>query len=724
MGSTRREGSALALAAARAARLSGILIFTLIAVVAVAQATRIDYGNYAHRAGWAPLPARVWDIAPLGEDFLAADAVGLHWLDLSLPREPQLLGEYPLPGARSLAVVGERVYAIAGEWLAVISYEAPGAPELLSTLRLPSPGLDIAVTDSLACVAADTAGVYVVDISDPLAPFLRAHWDTPYHAVDLAIAAGHLFVADRHSLQVFALPSGRQASADLGRPDASLHAVAVAGDYAYLIDQNFGIMVFDVSVPLAPVYAGQVQGSGEGGILAAGGRLYSGSSPGLMVFSLEKPAQPAPLCAVNSTGVPVALVAAGEYIVAAIPERAQIDILDCLPPANPLPLDELLSYNYPSDLDLAADGYAYLSCNMDGLEIVDARDPAALVLQGQVAGLARALETVIVGDLAYVAASYDGFAIVDISEPDGAHVIGGLPLGGYTLSLDVVGDLAYVADLDALHIIDISAPSTPVLLGSCITPAPATSVCVIQPGARALLADGDRLLVVDIEQAEQPAIIGELPVPARCLVRDGELVCALGDPGLWTYSVTPEGDLAPLGSLPLPGYPSNGCIRDHIGYFAHNGGGLQIVDLGEPAAPVSIGNIARWLPAVATSDEALFIADFSGLASYPLQGTVTALPGSPAAAGGPVLLANYPNPFNPTTLLSYRLPTACMLRLTLHDARGRLLRELETGLRAAGEHRVVWDGRDGAGRSLPSGVYLARLAADGAVSSQRLLLLR
>jgi len=723
MGSTRHMGGGSALAELTARAGIGIgLALALLTVGVGAGATAIDYSDYAHRVGWASLPAPVWDIAKLGDDVLVADEVGLHWLDLSLPREPQLLGEYPLPGARSLAVAGELVFAIDGEQLVVLSYAEPSLPELLATLLLPSPGLDIELAGAFACIAADTAGVYVVDISDALAPALHAHWDTPYRAVDLAIDDGHVFVADRHSLQVFALPSGRQASAELGRPDASLHAVTVADDYAYLIDQTFGIMVFDVSVPLAPAYAGQVQGSGYGGILAAGGRLYSGSSPGLMVSLLEKPSEPGMRCLVNTTGVPVAFVVEGEHVYAAIPERSQIDILDCAPPVNPAPLDELFIYNYPSDLDLADDGYAYLAGNMDGLAIIDARDPAALVLQGNVAGLARALETVIAGEIAYVAASYDGFRVVDISEPDGAHVIGGLPLGGYTLALDVVGDLAYVADLEALHIVDVSTPSAPVLLGSCITPAPATAVCVIQPGARALLADGDRLLLVDIEQVEQPAIIGELPVPARCLVRDGELICALGDPGLWTYSVTQEGDLSSLGSLPLPGYPTNGCIRDGIGYFAHNGGGLQIVDLGDPSAPVSIGDIPRWLSAAAAGSEALLIADFSGLASYPLQGTATAAPASPAA--GPLLLASYPNPFNPTTLLSYRLPAAGALRLTLHDAQGRLLRELETGWREAGEHRAVWDGRDAAGRALPSGVYLARLAAAGAVSSQRLVLLR
>jgi hypothetical protein len=689
-----------------------------------ARATCIDYGDYAHRAGWAPLPGAVWDVASFGALTLAADAAGLHLLDLSLPQEPQILGEYPLPGARGLAVAGETVFAIDGDGLKVLSYAEPFAPELLAELPLPVPGLDLEVADGLACVAADTAGVYVIDVSDPLAPVLLAQWDTPYHAVDLAIEGGYVFVADRHSLQVFALPSGRRGSADLGRPDASLHAVTVADGYAYLIDENFGIMVFDVSAPLAPAYAGQVSGSGRGGILAAGGRLYSGSSPGLLVSSLEKPASPSPLCTVNSTGDAAALLVAGDYVYAAIPERAQIDILDCVPPATPAPLDELIFYSYPSDVDLAADGYAYVACNFDGLAIVDARDPAALVLEGYAAGLTRALETAIQGQFAYVAASYDGFKIVDISQPDGAHVVGGLPLGGYTLALDLAGQLAYVADLEALHIIDISLPSAPVVLGSLLTASPATAVCVTLPGSRLVLADGAQLLLADIEQPEQPAVLEELPLPVRSLVLADDLLCALGDPGLWTFRVEPDGALTPLGSLPLPGYPANGSIRDGIGYFANNGGGLQIVDLSEPALPRTVGSIPRWPAGVVAGAEALFVADFSGLASYPLHGTATGTPGAPAIAGKPALLASYPNPFNPSTLLAYRLPAPCALQLTVHDAQGRLLRCLAEGRQEAGEHSVAWDGRDERGRPQPSGVYFARLAAAGEIRGQRLILLK
>ena len=88
----------------------------------------------------------------------------------------------------------------------------------------------------------------------------------------------------------------------------------------------------------------------------------------------------------------------------------------------------------------------------------------------------------------------------------------------------------------------------------------------------------------------------------------------------------------------------------------------------------------------------------------------TAPTASPASLPELAALAgNYPNPFNPTTTVGFAIPAAGPVRLSLHDARGRLVRVLADETFAAGSHEVRWDGRDAAGRSMASGVYLARL---------------
>ena len=95
---------------------------------------------------------------------------------------------------------------------------------------------------------------------------------------------------------------------------------------------------------------------------------------------------------------------------------------------------------------------------------------------------------------------------------------------------------------------------------------------------------------------------------------------------------------------------------------------------------------------------------------------------SPVAAN--LALSNYPNPFNPETRILFTLPERAHIRLDIHDVRGRRVARLLDGTREAGRLSVVWNGRDGDGRPLPSGVYFARLSAGERVDSHKLVLVK
>ena len=73
------------------------------------------------------------------------------------------------------------------------------------------------------------------------------------------------------------------------------------------------------------------------------------------------------------------------------------------------------------------------------------------------------------------------------------------------------------------------------------------------------------------------------------------------------------------------------------------------------------------------------------------------------------LRGNFPNPFNPQTVIHYALPSAGPVRLRLYDVQGRLVRTLVDGVQASGPQEVTWDGRDRSGRPMASGTYFARL---------------
>ncbi|NOZ03869.1 MAG: T9SS type A sorting domain-containing protein [FCB group bacterium] len=97
--------------------------------------------------------------------------------------------------------------------------------------------------------------------------------------------------------------------------------------------------------------------------------------------------------------------------------------------------------------------------------------------------------------------------------------------------------------------------------------------------------------------------------------------------------------------------------------------------------------------------------------------------------GAPILNAyklgqNYPNPFNPTTTISFNMTKAGYVELGVYDLSGRKVATLVSEYQGAGDHSVVWDGRDVNGQPVASGVYLYRLEVNGAVLTRQMTLLK
>ncbi len=88
------------------------------------------------------------------------------------------------------------------------------------------------------------------------------------------------------------------------------------------------------------------------------------------------------------------------------------------------------------------------------------------------------------------------------------------------------------------------------------------------------------------------------------------------------------------------------------------------------------------------------------------------------------LLGNYPNPFNPRTVISFSLPREQHVNLDVFTVDGRRVTTLVAGSRDAGTHEVTWDGADHTGRAQPSGTYVYVMRAGEAREAGRMTLVR
>jgi hypothetical protein len=94
-----------------------------------------------------------------------------------------------------------------------------------------------------------------------------------------------------------------------------------------------------------------------------------------------------------------------------------------------------------------------------------------------------------------------------------------------------------------------------------------------------------------------------------------------------------------------------------------------------------------------------------------IQGRITGVIGSTGLPEQFVLAQNYPNPFNPSTTIRYDIPTASRIAIKVFDVIGRQVRTLVDVSQEAGYHAAIWDGKNGAGVPVASGMYIYRIEA-------------
>ncbi|MDI3504375.1 MAG: hypothetical protein PWP64_1311, partial [Candidatus Cloacimonadota bacterium] len=95
------------------------------------------------------------------------------------------------------------------------------------------------------------------------------------------------------------------------------------------------------------------------------------------------------------------------------------------------------------------------------------------------------------------------------------------------------------------------------------------------------------------------------------------------------------------------------------------------------------------------------------------------VPGFKTALG-----SNYPNPFNPTTTISFTLAEPGFASLKIYNAKGQLVKQLANNDFTAGQHNLIWDGHDKHGRPVSSGLYFYRLQTKNYQESKKMILMK
>jgi hypothetical protein len=459
--------------------------------------------------------------------YVAAAGAGLLIADVSDPSHPVERGSLDTPGyAYGVAVAGNTVYVADGwEGLKTVNVSDPSRPHELGAYKTPGWAFGVAVSGSSAFAADAFRGLRVLNVADPGRPVEVLRSEMPGgHAWSVAVAGDKAYVADRNwGLRVVSLapppiPAGAGVLGPMWQslawlrmlvnglpqvgsygPFAYAHAVAVAGNYAYVAAANFGLRVVDVSDSSHPRQVSAVAIPSAVAVAVGGRYAYACGGlieqPGslLYVIDISDPGRPI-IAGSSSVDGCRDMDVAGQ--IAYFATEGGLDLVNVSDPSRPFRTASL-SLPQGTTVGVAVSGNkAYVAASSAGLQVVDVSDPRNPVRIGAFnTGSNASQDVVVAGNRAYVA-DFFRLLVVDVSDPTHPTGMGSLEVpGGNAYGVAVAGNLVYVAHGNkGLSVVDVSDPYHPLLAGTADTPGFSSAVTAF--GGKVYLADGENGLVI------------------------------------------------------------------------------------------------------------------------------------------------------------------------------------------------------------------------------------
>ena len=542
---------------------------------------------------------RIPDVSVIGNYAYVVTGSNLKMvvLDVTDPAVPVEVGSYrTLGNTWHVAAIGGYVYVVGGNGVSVINVSNPAMPVQLGVFEMAYAALDLAVADELVYVVTPEGIVEVIRGPDPASILGVGYHSTPDPVKGMAVDGNYAYAATGRQLKIFDVtdPISPVEVATHDTPGTAM-AVTLAGSLAYVGNANYGVRIIDVSDPNEPFELGYFDTpSVTRDVAVSGSYAYLAEGEGLRILDVTDPTMPLQIAYHAGTDSAIGVAVVGDYayiVYGAYGYLGGLEVVNVSNPAGPFRSGDYSLVRVPRDVAVA-DGYAYVASD-DGLHVIDVTNPVSMTQVSYVAA-DYAKGVAVTDDYAYLAGQ-NILKAVDISDPAALVLVASYvpQLGdGYDIALDE--GYAYVAATNGLHVLDMRTLVAPLVsVGRYVPPGVSADRVALADQYAYTVDDSGGFTVIDVTNPVAPVGVGSLAEDWQLKdldAADGYVYLASSFPKLRILDVTQPATPAEVGQAFPDLYSYDVAVAGTYLYLVDSYG-LHVMDVTDRQNPLEVGSV-------------------------------------------------------------------------------------------------------------------------------------
>lgn len=668
------------------------------------------------------------------------------------------------PGwSRDLALVGSTLLVPDSIGIHIIDVSEPDDPIYLSCFPVPENCLEIEVIDDIAYVANVEDGLLILDVSDPQSPQIISSCDTPDGALSIFVSDTLVYVADRNTgLQIVNVSNPQEPDIIGSYQNCHASDVRVYDSLAFIMSYNGAPCVIDVSDPTSPTLVTNISNIPDdmNDLVIINSIAYVARESSFSIYDVSDPtvfdliSSCEPLYSIE-----VSVTQNTAYLIGGYQGFQVVDVSDIY---NPEIIGVLQTPRCARNAYIS-DNIVYIVDLYTGVEIYDISDPVNHELLGWTDTPHVAMSISISNDIAYVA-DYDSYIrILDISDPDHPYIINNygifytvvdfliqgnygyaitssrlyifrldnlvypeiisfIDIGNTNNSIDFYDSHVYVSSLfEGLKIVCVENPLNPYLVGECDLPDRTNDLLVYHDIVYMVNRTG--LILIDASDRSHPHVIPYVHSnnvnTLYSLTRDGDFLFLAGyHNGLIIEDISDPSNpvfLCKIESHPDSKFITKPVVTDNK-LIVEDGAWNEILtyDVSDPGNPfllaTYLGNLSS-RDMMLYEDHLITVNGYHGVSILNLD-SILSTHENPVVETG-IELSSYPNPFNVSTSISFSIPQASQVEVSIYNIKGQKIKTITNEIFQKGIQQVTWNGDDDSGNNVGLGVYFYQLNLNG-----------